>query len=183
MVSSLIFLRSPRVYILKQSFFSISVNRGFRNITWPLRGSVKYILPLFTSISKNNCWIGFRALFKKPWFYTADGGSEGLESLALGGDSCSLFRRLTIKWNNPALFLLIPIRLGRYINVNTVSKPNSADSCKNNNHKWQQKLRDLFFRVLQLKKKKLSNSTSSLFTSNTFEIGEVVSILLRTKAD
>ena len=45
------------------------------------------------------------------------------------------------------------------------------------------KLRDLFFRVLQLKKKKLSNSTSSLFTSNTFEIGEVVSILLRTKAD
>ena len=32
MVSSLIFLRSLRVYILKQSFFSISVNRGFGNI-------------------------------------------------------------------------------------------------------------------------------------------------------
>ena len=39
MVSFLILLRSLRVYILKQLFFSISVN----------------ILPLFTSISKNNC--------------------------------------------------------------------------------------------------------------------------------
>ena len=32
MVSSLILLRSLRVYILKQSFFSISVSSGFRNI-------------------------------------------------------------------------------------------------------------------------------------------------------
>ena len=32
MVSSPILLRSLRVYILKQSFFSISVNGGFRNI-------------------------------------------------------------------------------------------------------------------------------------------------------
>ena len=32
MVSSLILLRSLRVYILKQFFFSISVNSGFRNI-------------------------------------------------------------------------------------------------------------------------------------------------------
>ena len=32
MVSSLILLRSLRVYILKQLFFSISVNSGFRNI-------------------------------------------------------------------------------------------------------------------------------------------------------
>ena len=44
MVSSLILLRSLCVYILKQLFFSISVNSGFRNI-----------LPLFTSISKNIC--------------------------------------------------------------------------------------------------------------------------------
>ena len=40
-------LRSLPVYILKQLFFSISVNSGNR-------GSVN-ILPLFTSISKNNC--------------------------------------------------------------------------------------------------------------------------------
>ena len=48
-----ILLRSLPVYILKQLFFSISVNSG-RIFTSPLRGSVN-ILPLFTSISKNNC--------------------------------------------------------------------------------------------------------------------------------
>ena len=42
------------MYILKQLFFSISVNSG-RIFTSPLRGSVN-ILPLFTSISKTNCW-------------------------------------------------------------------------------------------------------------------------------
>ena len=42
-------LRSLPVYILKQLFFSISVNSG-RIITSPLRDSVN-ILPLFTSIS------------------------------------------------------------------------------------------------------------------------------------
>ena len=46
-------LRSLRVYILKQLFFSISANSG-RIFTSPLRVSVN-ILPLFTSISKNNC--------------------------------------------------------------------------------------------------------------------------------
>ena len=46
-------LRSLPVYILKQLFFSISVNSG-RIFTSPLRGSVN-ILSLFTSISKNNC--------------------------------------------------------------------------------------------------------------------------------
>ena len=46
-------LRSLSVYILKQLFFSISVNSD-RILTSPLRGSVN-ILPLFTSISKNNC--------------------------------------------------------------------------------------------------------------------------------
>ena len=46
-------LRSLPVYILKQLFFSISVNSG-RIFTSPLRGSVN-ILPLFASISKNNC--------------------------------------------------------------------------------------------------------------------------------
>ena len=46
-------LRSLPVYILKQLIFSISVNSG-RIFTSPLRGSVN-ILPLFTSISKNNC--------------------------------------------------------------------------------------------------------------------------------
>ena len=46
-------LRSLPVYILKQLFFSILVNSG-RIFTSPLRGSVN-ILPLFTSISKNNC--------------------------------------------------------------------------------------------------------------------------------
>ena len=46
-------LRSLPVYILKQLFFSISVNSG-RIFTSPLPGSVN-ILPLFTSISKNNC--------------------------------------------------------------------------------------------------------------------------------
>ena len=46
-------LRSLSVYILKQLFFSISVNSG-RILTSPLRGSVN-TLPLFTSISKNNC--------------------------------------------------------------------------------------------------------------------------------
>ena len=46
-------LRSLPVYILKQLFFSISVNSG-RIFTSPLRGLVN-ILPLFTSISKNNC--------------------------------------------------------------------------------------------------------------------------------
>ena len=46
-------LRSLSVYILKQLSFSISVNSG-RIFTSPLRASVN-ILPLFTSISKNNC--------------------------------------------------------------------------------------------------------------------------------
>ena len=46
-------LTSLPVYILKQLFFSISVNSG-RIFTSPLRGSVN-ILPLFASISKNNC--------------------------------------------------------------------------------------------------------------------------------
>ena len=46
-------LRSLPVYILKQLFFSISVNSG-RIFSSPLPGSVN-ILPLFTSISKNNC--------------------------------------------------------------------------------------------------------------------------------
>ena len=46
-------LRSLPVYILKQLSFSISVNSG-RIFTSPLRGSVN-ILPLFLSISKNNC--------------------------------------------------------------------------------------------------------------------------------
>ena len=46
-------LRSLRVYILKQLFFSISVNSG-RIFTSPLRGSVN-IQPLFTEIEKNNC--------------------------------------------------------------------------------------------------------------------------------
>ena len=41
------------MYILKQLFFSISVNSG-RIFTSPLRGSVN-ILPLFTEIEKNNC--------------------------------------------------------------------------------------------------------------------------------
>ena len=54
-------LRSLPVYILKQLFFSISVNSG-RIFTSPLRGSVN-ILPLFTSISKNNCQL-FERLFK-----------------------------------------------------------------------------------------------------------------------
>ena len=40
MVSSLILLRSLRVYILKQLFFPISVNSGFRNIYLALRPSV-----------------------------------------------------------------------------------------------------------------------------------------------
>ena len=46
-------LRSLPVYILKQLFFSISVNSG-RIFTEPRSGEVD-ILPLFTSISKNNC--------------------------------------------------------------------------------------------------------------------------------
>ena len=53
MVSSLILLRSLRVYILKQLFFSISVNSRLRNIY--LATSWRDILPVFTSISKNNC--------------------------------------------------------------------------------------------------------------------------------
>jgi len=51
------------VYILKQLFFSISVNSG-RIFTSPLRGSVN-ILPLFTSISKNNCSIPNNAVKKR----------------------------------------------------------------------------------------------------------------------
>ena len=50
MVSPPILLRSLRVYILKQSFFSISVSSGFRNIYLAANDQ-----PLFTSISKNNC--------------------------------------------------------------------------------------------------------------------------------
>ena len=46
-------LRSLPVYILKQLFFSISVNSD-RIFTSPLHGSVN-ILPVFISISKNNC--------------------------------------------------------------------------------------------------------------------------------
>ena len=43
------------MYILKQLFFSIEVNSG-RIFTEPLGGSVN-ILPLFTSIEKNNYWV------------------------------------------------------------------------------------------------------------------------------
>ena len=46
-------LRSLPVYILKQLFFSISVNSG-RIFTEPRSGEVN-ILPLFTEIEKNNC--------------------------------------------------------------------------------------------------------------------------------
>ena len=46
-------MRSLSVYILKQLFFSILVNSG-RIFTSLLCGTVN-ILPLFTSISKNNC--------------------------------------------------------------------------------------------------------------------------------
>ena len=46
-------LRSLSVYILKQLFFSISVNSG-RIFTEPRSGEVN-ILPLFTEIEKNNC--------------------------------------------------------------------------------------------------------------------------------
>ena len=46
-------LRSLPVYILKQLFFSISVNSG-RIFTKPRSGEVN-ILPLFTEIEKNNC--------------------------------------------------------------------------------------------------------------------------------
>ena len=52
-VSESIFNGFLPVYILKQLFFSISVNSG-RIFTSPLRGSVN-ILPLFTEIEKNNC--------------------------------------------------------------------------------------------------------------------------------
>ena len=65
MVSSLILLRSLRVYILKQLFFSISVNSGFRNIYLAAFASryifshysprfqrifVKYNIPAFCSL-------------------------------------------------------------------------------------------------------------------------------------
>ena len=46
-------MRPLSVYILKQLFFSISVNSG-RIFTEPRSGEVN-ILPLFTSTSKNNC--------------------------------------------------------------------------------------------------------------------------------
>ena len=46
-------LRSLPVYILKQLFFSISVNSG-RIFTEPRSGEVN-ILPLFTEIEKNSC--------------------------------------------------------------------------------------------------------------------------------
>ena len=46
-------LRSLSVYILKQLFFSISVNSG-RIFTEPRSGE-ENIQPLFASISKNNC--------------------------------------------------------------------------------------------------------------------------------
>ena len=43
MVSSLILLRSLRVCTLKQLFFSISVNSGFRNIYLPTSWLGKYL--------------------------------------------------------------------------------------------------------------------------------------------
>ena len=55
MVSSLILLRSLRVYILKQLFFSISVNSGFRNIYLATSWLGKYFATIITSLSKNNC--------------------------------------------------------------------------------------------------------------------------------
>ena len=49
-----VLLRSLSVYILKQLFFSISVKSG-RLFTSPPQSGEVNILPLFTSISKNNC--------------------------------------------------------------------------------------------------------------------------------
>ena len=47
MVSSLILLRSLRVYILKQLFFSISVNSGFRNIYLPTSWLGEYLATIY----------------------------------------------------------------------------------------------------------------------------------------
>ena len=55
MVSSLILLRSLHVYILKQLFFSISVNSGFRNIYLATSRLGKYVAT--TSISRDYYWI------------------------------------------------------------------------------------------------------------------------------
>ena len=65
MISSLILLRSLRVYILKQLFFSISVNSGLRNI-YLATGSVN-ILPPFTSILNNNWPCSVLNLMRSDW--------------------------------------------------------------------------------------------------------------------
>ena len=46
MISSLILLRSLSVYILKQLFFSISVNSGFRNIYLAASQLGKYLVTI-----------------------------------------------------------------------------------------------------------------------------------------
>ena len=81
MVSSLILLRSLRVYILKQLFFSISVNSGFRNIYLAAFASlfishyssrfprifVKYNIPAFCSLPHSRfCLVTQRSLPPNP---------------------------------------------------------------------------------------------------------------------
>ena len=78
MVSSLILLRSLRVYILKQLFFSISVNSGLVALgifSSPLHGSVN-ILPLFTSISKNNFLIRLSYIIPEKLYKILSGFSQ-----------------------------------------------------------------------------------------------------------
>ena len=52
MVSSLILLGSLRVYILKQLFFSISVNSGFRNIYPATSGLGKYLATIYLNFKE-----------------------------------------------------------------------------------------------------------------------------------
>ena len=66
MVSSLILLRSFRVYIRKQLCFSISVNSGWI-FSSPFRGLVN-VRPLFTEISKNDIIVNYAWVSAPPPF-------------------------------------------------------------------------------------------------------------------
>ena len=91
MVSSQILLRSLRVYILKQLFFSISVNSGFRNITSPRITLTVGVVIHVTRQRWNDsiiglkwpCWTRllqqilrqeqFKTVFHLLWVYTSEG--------------------------------------------------------------------------------------------------------------
>ena len=84
MVSSLILLRSLRAYILKQLFFSISVNSGFGNIylaAFAARQIFSHYSPRFQRII-----VKYLYILQRLWLQRPGGGGRGGGVLWISSD-------------------------------------------------------------------------------------------------